>query len=325
MKSTIAKCLLVSIATAIWIGNSCDYARASEENEEEIYAAAIEERLSKNIDESTNPAEGYDIVKGLWKIGAIDYDYNNNPSRNMIVDLNDVDELSDLYDDVYLSFNADGTFLYINMFFYEGTYTPNPKKSDSFVLKTEKSYRLVVEDGEVKEKDGGANSGYYVEICDDSLHFQEYDPFTGKAKANDNGFYFVPIDEDSVFVHNNKADLQVNDSLDETDNQVGASTSSYADILDVYTEKMEKETPRLIREYENESAGVYDITELAEICNDKVEELAEICNDGIEKMADLMYENGDSFDTYSSWSEKLMNNYIEISQDIQDAYINSAM
>ena len=88
---------------------------------------------------------------------------------------------------------------------------------------------------------------------------------------------------------------------------------------------MENAVPQLVREYQGETSGVHDINQLAEICNDKVGELAEICNEGVGKMADLMYKNGDSYETYSDWAEKLMDNYIDIAQKIQDAYLESAM
>ena len=67
------------------------------------------------------------------------------------------------------------------------------------------------------------------------------------------------------------------------------------------------------------------LNELAELCNKKVGDFAEICNEGVGKMADLMYSNGDSYDTYEGWAQKLMNNYNDIAQDIMDAYLDSAM
>ena len=63
-------------------------------------------------------------------------------------------------------------------------------------------------------------------------------------------------------------------------------------------------------------SGINDINELAELCNDKISDLAEICNEGIGKMADLMFSNGDSYDTYSNWAQKLMDNYTDIAQEI---------
>ena len=79
----------------------------------------------------------------------------------------------------------------------------------------------------------------------------------------------------------------------------------------------------MVSSYQSESAGISDIGHLAEICNSKIEELAKICNDGIEEMAKLMYSNGDSYSVYERWSGELMDNYLEIAQDLQNAYLDS--
>lgn len=308
------------------IGGYSAYAGEDYEGAEAMYIAMLKEKLFDETDNSEDPAEGYDVLNGLWKVGAIDYDFNNNPARNLVVDVNDSDALSDLYDSLYLSFFADGTFVYADVYFHEGTYTAHPKNPGCYILKTDSSYRMTVEDGEVVKLEDSSKPSYYLEVCDDSLHLQDYDPFTGKAKANDNGYYFVRIEDESSFIQNNKAELQFKDPQEESSGADHyASLSTYAGILETYTNKMKAAVPGLVSEYENESAGISDITRLAEICNDKVEDLAELCNEGVGKMAELMYDNNDSYDTYSNWSEKLMNNYIEIAQEIQDAYINSAM
>lgn len=292
---------------------------------EAMYSAILKEKLFSDTDNSDDPVEGYDVLNGLWKVGAVDYDYNNNPARNMIVDINDSDVLSDMYDSVFLSFFADGTFVYSDLCFYEGTYSPHPKNQGCYILKTTNSYRLTYENEEVVKVESNSKPSYYLESIDDALHFQEYDPFTGKAKANDNGFYFVQIADESTFIQENKAELDFNAPEEEASRNSGyVSSSSYAGILQLYTQKMEDAVPGLVREYNNESAGVSDIMDLAEICNDKVGDLADICNEGVGKMADLMYKNGDSYDTYSNWAEKLMDNYIDIAQEIQDAYLASA-
>ena len=300
---------------------------ASDIEAEEIYGAILDEKKSNDTESPSEPAEGYDFLNGIWQVGGIDYDYRDNPARNMIVDTKDSDGLTDLYDGVFLSFFADGTFVYMNLFIHEGTYTAHPKNPGCYILKTERSYRLTYEDGELnKVESEGAKSSYYLEICDDSLHFQDYDPFTGKAKANDNGLYFVKTEDESSFIQQNKAEIKTDtDKEQSADNNIYASLSSYSGILEIYSEKMEKAVPGLVNEYKNESAGVHDITRLAEICNDKVGNLADICNEGVGLMADLMYKNGDSYDIYSGWAEKLMNNYMDIAQEIQNAYMDSAI
>ncbi len=295
---------------------------------ETFYGQLLDEKAADN----ETPAEGYDVLNGFWKVGAIDYDYNNNPNRNMIVDINDSDVISDLYDGIYLSFFSDGTFVYANPFIHEGTYIPHPQNPGCYILKTERTYRLAFENDEVVEvEQEGSKPSYYIELCDDSLHFQDYDAFTGQPKANDNGYYFSRLETESSFIKNNKADVQFKDPNEEADDNSGAessgpaSLSSYADILEVYTEKMKKAVPQLVQEYNNESSGISDINKLAELCNKKVGDLAEICNEGVGMMADLMYSNEDSYNTYESWAQKLMDNYNDIAQEIMDAYLNSAM
>ena len=115
------------------------------------------------------------------------------------------------------------------------------------------------------------------------------------------------------------------DSDTNISDESNSSVSSYSSILDTYTKKMQDTVPQLVNEYNSESSGISDINELAELCNKKVGDLAEICNEGVGKMADLMYSNGDSYDTYEGWAQKLMNNYNDIAQDIMDAYLDSAM
>lgn len=318
---------ILTACTILFCFNNCSFVLAEEADidAETMYTAILQEKLLEDTDNGEEKAEGYDLLNGLWQVGAIDYDYNGNPNINMIIDLDDSDELADLYDGFFLSFYADGTFVYMNPIVHEGTYIAHPKDEGCFILKTEKCYRLTIEDEEVTKVENDSKPSYYLEICDDALHFQDYDPFTGKAKANDNGYYFVQITDESSFIQENKAEFEVKDSSGtESDSESYGSTSSYAGILELYTQKMEDAVPGLVREYENESAGVADIMELAEICNDKVSDLAEICNEGVGKMADLMYKKGDSYDTYNGWAEKLLNNYTDIAQEIQDAYLNSA-
>lgn len=98
---------------------------------------------------------------------------------------------------------------------------------------------------------------------------------------------------------------------------------TYQTILDEYTQKMEKATPGLVAAYERESAGITDIDRLAKICNKQVEKLAEICNEGVGKMAELMFEQGDSYETYERWTGKLMDVYMDLSDEIMNVYLNS--
>ena len=41
-------------------------------------------------------------------------------------------------------------------------------------------------------------------------------------------------------------------------------------------------------------------------------------------MARLMHSNGDSYDTYEEWADKLQDAYSDQASKIQDAYLDSA-
>ena len=42
-------------------------------------------------------------------------------------------------------------------------------------------------------------------------------------------------------------------------------------------------------------------------------------------MAEQMYSAGDSYSVYEKWAEKLMDNYMDIAMEIQNAYLDSAI
>ena len=92
-----------------------------------------------------------------------------------------------------------------------------------------------------------------------------------------------------------------------------------------YTQKMKDAVPGLVASYRSEAAGISDIGRLALICNNKVGELSSICNEGIGKMAEQMYSAGDSYSVYEKWAGKLMDNYMDIAMEIQNAYLDSAI
>ena len=86
---------------------------------------------------------------------------------------------------------------------------------------------------------------------------------------------------------------------------------------------MERELPRLIQEFQTEAANISDLESLAELCNDKVGELANYCNEGMSEMAELMIKRNDSYETYERWSNKLLENYLDLASEITDVYMES--
>lgn len=102
--------------------------------------------------------------------------------------------------------------------------------------------------------------------------------------------------------------------------------SSYQDILDAYTVKLQEAAPMLVEEYKADIAGNTEGLEgLAKICNEKITKLAEISNEGISEMADYYYKHGSgSYEEYSEWAGKIMDVYMKEATQINNAYMESA-
>ncbi len=275
-------------------------------------------------------AEGYETIGGLWMVGGIYY-------NNRLIDVHDNAALYDLYDSVMLSFNRDGSFMYANGWIYTGEYTKSTTVENSYLLTL--TERHVLKDGKLVAEEYSDKSKDIITMIDENtFQFSQFDAITGKAAANDEPLLFVKDNTVSSFIDANKIALEKKDSGSSSsgNNNIGGNDSggssssgntsltSYEGILNTYTQKMEDEVPRLVSAYKSESSGIYNINSLAEICNDKVGELAEICNEGIGLMADLMIARGDSYDTYETWADRLMDNYTDIADEIMDAYLESA-
>ena len=102
--------------------------------------------------------------------------------------------------------------------------------------------------------------------------------------------------------------------------------TSYQEILDAYTLKLQEATPGLIEEYNAEAAeNTGGLEGLATICNEKVSALAEISMEGIQEMANIYLHVGDGTDDeYQEWSGKLQDVYLTEAAKIQEAYMQSA-
>lgn len=102
--------------------------------------------------------------------------------------------------------------------------------------------------------------------------------------------------------------------------------TSYQEILDAYTVKLQAATPGLIEEYNAEAAeNTGGLEGLATICNEKVSSLAEISMEGIQEMANIYLHVGDGTDNeYQEWSGKLQDVYLTEAAKIQEAYMESA-
>ena len=202
------------------------------------------------------PADGYRELGGLWEVGAVFY-------RNQIIDIHDVPGLADLYDTTYLSFNEDGSFLYINLFFTSGTYSRI--KDNTFLLKTDRVYRLDYQDGEVVEVDStsSSNPSFIVTITADdenTLVFNAYDPITGKARANDDPLYFAKSGQDGLFIDGHKVDVSGstgNSNHSETNNRAAGSPKNSPGVTDHVATSGEKNALSKAKSYLSFSAFSY--------------------------------------------------------------------
>lgn len=102
--------------------------------------------------------------------------------------------------------------------------------------------------------------------------------------------------------------------------------TSYQEVLDAYTVKLQEATPGLIEEYNAEATeNTGGLEGLATICNEKVSALAEISIEGIQEMANIYLHVGDGTDDeYQEWSGKLQDVYLTEAAKIQEAYMQSA-
>lgn len=155
----------------------------------------------------TEIADGYELLGGKWKVGGL-------YSKNRLIDVHDNDAIGDLFDTTFLSFQEDGTYLYYDLFWQSGNYVRLPgNESDTFLLKADYVYQLVMEDDQLVEKECTSGRPYLVTVIagdENTLLLCEYDSFTGKAKANDEPLVFVKEGEDSLYIPEYKTDISGN-------------------------------------------------------------------------------------------------------------------
>ena len=60
--------------------------------------------------------EGYERIGGTWKVGGI-------YSRNRLIDIHDNDTLASMYNTTMITFNEDGSFIYLKTFNDRGTWS----------------------------------------------------------------------------------------------------------------------------------------------------------------------------------------------------------
>jgi hypothetical protein len=193
-------CIPILCILCLWLLSACGGAALPAESPRESGSAA-------SLADSGDSTDGYAALEGFWVVGGIYY-------QSKVIDLHDVPSLEDLYDSTYLSFDEDGTFLYINHFAWGGTYSRlnSDAREPSFLLKTEAVYRMEFQGDDVNlvEIESDAKTSYVVTCVsgdENSLFFSEYDSVTGKEKAAGDPLIFVKSGQKSTFIESQKVDL----------------------------------------------------------------------------------------------------------------------
>lgn len=173
--------------------------------------SAGKESVPLKAAEPVQIADGYEELGGLWEVGGVYY-------QNKVIDIHDVPGLESMYSATFLNFREDGTFLYIRHFFTEGSYQRLHDGADNtFLLKEDRVYRLDIQDGEIItiESEASGDGKYVVMLIngdENSLIFGQYDPLTGKIKANSEPIIFVRSEKESVYIQGQKVEISGTDS-----------------------------------------------------------------------------------------------------------------
>lgn len=101
-----------------------------------------------------------------------------------------------------------------------------------------------------------------------------------------------------------------------------APAKTYDSIYDDYSAQLVAAGQTAVSEFNAESEGVTDITQLAALANSKITTLAAICMNGGQEMASLMLVNGDDYSTYEAAWYKLYAVYNEQGMNVYSAYFD---
>ena len=148
--------------------------------------------------------EGYSAIGGTWVVGGIYYEGH-------LIDITDSDALESLYDTNVLTFNEDGSFVYLKMYNDRGGWSLKGRDAENvFILNTESVFKYDLENGALVEKEiESSDKKQYIAVLLDENTFalSEYDSLTGKAKADDDPYFFVKQGETSRYIEENKTPL----------------------------------------------------------------------------------------------------------------------
>ena len=197
-----------------------DAGTGSRDHDENPDSQFLDESLLAETVQGDNTAdtqEGYERIGGTWKVGGI-------YSRNRLIDIHDNDTLASMYNTTMITFNEDGSFIYLKTFNDRGTWSKKSSAGqNTFFLKTESSYTYDLQNGALVEKESetAAKKQYIASMLDENTFIlNEYDPVTGKAKAGDHPYLFVKQGTISQYIANNKTPVK-----SKTGSQAGSSSN----------------------------------------------------------------------------------------------------
>lgn len=148
--------------------------------------------------------DGYDTIGGTWKVGGIYY-------RDKLIDINDNEALQSMYKTTMITFNEDGSFVYLKKFNDRGIWTKKEGSKYDYILKTESVFRYDLQQGTLVEKALETENlkQYIITLLDDnSFILSEYDYIMGKAKSDDSPYIFVKEGASSQYIKDNKTPLR---------------------------------------------------------------------------------------------------------------------
>lgn len=163
-----------------------------------------------------------DQLVGSWQIAGIYYE-------DKLIDLDDSEELKDLYDSIMLSINKDGTFCYINFINYSGI-VQTTEETNTYILKTENLTKFKSENGHLKEVPDTQNDSkdFVVTILSeemDTLLFNEYDGKNLHPKISNSTYILTKNGTATSYILDNK--VQINGNSNSSSN-ANSATNSYS-------------------------------------------------------------------------------------------------
>lgn len=167
----------------------------------------------------------YDKLVGQWYVAGIYY-------NDYLIDINDNETLSDLYDTDMITFNEDGTFVKYNLFMDNGVCQPVDDDENTFILNTESVTKYNTSGGKlVEEETDNKPTPYVISFLGDEYNtiiFNDYEKGNLYPEIGESTLVFVKSGETSSYINENKAILNSNSATTTSSYSYEPTTSSYS-------------------------------------------------------------------------------------------------